>query len=63
MRTKFDKRFKQDYDRIFRKNPESANLFLLLSELAGKKGKVLTDEAELARLMAKRFQNPRTYQL
>lgn len=63
MNLKVNRQFKKDYDRIFRQDPETANLFLLLCEIADKKGKVLTDEAELVRLMAERFSNPGEYQL
>ena len=38
-------------------------MMLLLCELADEKGLVKTDEAELARLMAARFDDPRAYQL
>jgi len=57
------RRFSCDYDRLFRKNPAAANVFLLLAELADEKGQVVTDERELQRLMAVRFENPRAYQL
>lgn len=58
-----NKRVRKDYNRIFRKNPEAANLFLLLCELSYKEGRVITDESELARLMAKRFSDPAKYAL
>jgi hypothetical protein len=58
-----NRKFKRDYDRLFRKDPPAANVFLLLCELADERGQVKTDEAELARLMAARFENPRAYQL
>lgn len=54
---------KREYDRIFKKSPEAANLFLLLTELADEKGQVRTDEKELAELMAARFEDSRAYQL
>ena len=57
------RRFKRDYDRIFKRNPEAANLFLMLAEMADEQGQVVTDEAELARLMGARFEDPRAYQL
>lgn len=63
MKPKLNKRFKRDYDRIFRKDPESANLFLLLFELSNERGEVVTDERELARLFKARFEDPREYQL
>ncbi|MBW1697845.1 MAG: hypothetical protein JRH18_19955 [Deltaproteobacteria bacterium] len=59
-----NKRFRKKYDEIFRKNPEAANLFLLLCELADKKGQVIIrDEEELADLMVARFEDPEEYQL
>lgn len=58
-----NRRFKQDYDRVFQKDPESANLFLLLFELANERGEVVADERELARLFNARFKNPREYAL
>lgn len=58
-----NRRFKLDYNRIFRKNPEAANLLLLLCELADERGRVATDEDELARLMEERFDDPSGYQL
>ncbi|MDA3898368.1 MAG: hypothetical protein PF482_19705 [Desulfobacteraceae bacterium] len=58
-----NRKFKKDYDRIFRENPEAANLFLLLAELADESGQVVTDEADFIRLMAARFNDPEAYQL
>lgn len=63
MKFKANKRFKRDYDRIFKKDPEAANLFLLLCELADKNGRVLIDEVDLGRLIAARFKNARERQL
>lgn len=57
------RKFKRHYDRIFRKDPAAANLFLLIAELADDKGQVVTDEWELQGLMAVRFEDPRSYQL
>lgn len=56
-----NKKIKKNYDRIFQTNPEAANLFLLLCELADKRGRVIASEAELASLMAERFPDPREY--
>lgn len=58
-----NRKFKRQYDRIFRKDPGAANLFLLLSELADERGQVVTDEKQLAELMAERFEDFREYQL
>jgi hypothetical protein len=59
--------FRRDYDRIFRKDPAAANVFLLLCELADEKGQVRFEtsfpEAEIQRLMTAKFNDPRAYQL
>ena len=59
--------FQRQYDRLFRDSPQKANLFLLICELADKKGRVKFDtpfpEIEIQRLMAARFNDPRAYQL
>lgn len=60
---KYSKKFKRDYDRAFRSDPLAANLLLLITELADSKGQVITDPAELALLMAARFDDPGAYQL
>lgn len=60
------RRFRCDYDRLFRRDPLAANVLLLLAEIADERGRVHFDgapEAELARLMAVRFADPRAYQL
>ena len=56
-------RFKRDYDKIFKTDPFAANLYLLLCELADKRGTVKTDEQELVELMAVRFEDPGKYAL
>lgn len=60
------KRFRRDYDRLFERKPEAANLMLLLAEKADKSGNILLlmpPGAELAKLMAVRFDDPRAYAL
>ena len=57
------RKLKKKYDQLFKKKPEAANLFLLLTELADNKGQVVTNEKELAVLMAARFEDPRRYSL
>ena len=57
------RKFKRDYDKLFRHDPLAANMMLHLCELADERGQVKTDEVELARLMAARFSDPRAYQL
>ena len=58
-----NRKFRRDYDRLFRKEPGAANLFLLLCELADEAGTVAATEAELAFLLAARFEDPEAYQL
>ena len=58
-----NRKFRKDYDRLFRKDPQAANLFLLLAEIADERGQVETDPAELTELMAARFEDPRRYAL
>ena len=61
--TQNSKAFRRDYDRLFKKNPEAANMLLLLCEIADERGQVETNEEELAVLMGARFNDPRAYQL
>lgn len=64
MTFKPNKKFKRDYNRLFKQGPIGANLFLLLCELADEKGQVvIQNEEELAGLMAVRFEDPEEYQL
>ena len=62
-----NRKFKHDYDRIYRKDPVAANVFLLLAELVDGKGQIKFDspcpEAEIQRLMIARFDDPRAYQM
>ncbi len=62
-----NRKFRRDYDSIFRKDPAAANVFLLLAELADENGRVVfntpTPESEIARLMTARFNDCRAYQL
>ena len=58
-----NRKFKRDYDRIFKKDPMAANGLLLLCELADEKGQVKTSPEELAELMAARFEDPMEYAL
>lgn len=57
------RKFRKDYDRLFKKDPLGANTFLLICELADKKGQVMINEQELADLMAARFEDPEEYAL
>lgn len=65
MKFKPNRHFRRDYKKIFRRSPEAANLLLLLCELADEQGRVHLGpdpEAELAQLMAARFENPAAFQ-
>lgn len=58
--------FRRDYDRLYKKDPAAANVFLLLAELADEKGQIIfgpCPEAEIQQLMAARFDDWRAYQL
>jgi len=61
------RKFRKEYDRIFKDDPEAANVLLLLCELANERGEILLEtpfpEAELQRLIAARFDDPKGYQL
>ena len=62
-----NRKCRRDYDRLFRKDPAAANVFLLLAEIADAKGAVKFETPfpaeEIQRLMTARFANPRAYQL
>jgi len=63
MKFKPNRKFRKQYEKIFRRDPAAANLFLLLAELAGDGGQVVTDERQLAKLMVERFKDLREYAL
>lgn len=58
-----NKKFKKDYDRLFKQDPIAANTFLLVCELADEKGQAKTSPEELAILFAARFEDPEEYVL
>lgn len=59
-----NRKFRQKYKKLFRKDPLAANTFLLLAELADEKGQVaLIDEDELADLLMVRFEDPRGWSI
>ena len=65
-----NRRFKKQYDKLFKQDPIGANVFLLLAELANDKGQVKivgTTEEEIAkeiqRLLMARFNDPEEYAL
>ncbi len=57
-----NKHFRKKYDALFRLDPLTANVFLLLAELADENGEVKIDDSELLRLAVARFEDPRRYQ-
>lgn len=63
MTFKPDRKFHNDYDRLYKKDPMGANMFLLLCEIADENGQVMTNEAEIAELMVVRFNDPEEYAL
>ena len=70
MTFKPNRKFKQEYNRLFRKDPLAANTFLLLAELADEKGQVkiqglseMEIAEEISKLMAARFNDLTEYQL
>ena len=58
-----NRKFRREYNRLFREDPLGANTFLLLCELADDNGQVETSAQEIAILMAARFEDPEAYQL
>jgi hypothetical protein len=63
---KSNRAFKRKYTAIFQKDPVWANMLLLLCEMADRDGKVIIPdppEEHLLELMAKRFNDPRGWQL
>jgi hypothetical protein len=58
-----NRNFKKKYDWLYKKDPLAANTFLLICELADERGQVVTDEKEIAELMAARFEDSREYAL
>ena len=63
MSFKPNRKFKKDYDRLFKQDPLAANTFLLVCELADERGRVETSPEELAILFAARFEDPEEYVL
>lgn len=63
MTPKTNRKLRRDYNRLFRKDPAAANLFLLLYELADENGTIRVTEAEICSLMSSRFNDPKAYQL
>jgi hypothetical protein len=70
MTFKPNRKFKKEYDKIFKRDPLAANTFLLLAELADDKGQVKiqgSNEQEIAgeiqKLLIVRFSDLREYAL
>ena len=70
MTFKPNRKFKKEYDKIFKRDPLAANTFLLLCELANEKGQVRlpgTSEGEVGeevqKLLIARFNDPEEYAL
>ena len=56
--------FRRKYRKLFNLDPVQANLFLLMCELADENGQVVvTDEREIAELIAARFEDPTEWAL
>jgi hypothetical protein len=53
-----NREFRRQYNRLFKRDPMTANLFLLLAELADDRGQVATNDDELSILMGIRFEDP-----
>ncbi len=66
---KYNKAFRKDYKKLFKKDPISANMMLLFMDMADKNGRVIIDGNEeeqatqISNLMNSRFNDPTEYQL
>ncbi len=58
-----NRKFKKQYDRLFKNDPLIANTFLLICELADEKGQIVIQDEKLTRLFSARFDNPNEYAL
>lgn len=58
-----NRKFKQKYNRLFIQDPMAANTFLLLCELADRRGQVETSAEEIAIMLSARFEDPEAYQI
>jgi len=65
-----NKRFRKDYNKLFKQDPLAANTLLLLAELANEKGQIVIEGSnelevaeEIQRLLIARFNNPEEYAL
>jgi len=53
-----NRKFRRNYNKLFKRDPLAANTLLLLCEMADEKGRVETDPMEIAQLLAVRFEDP-----
>lgn len=53
-----NRRFRRKYDKLFKQVPLAANTLLLICEISDEGGQVVTNEEELAQLLAIRFEDP-----
>ena len=63
-----NKKFKKDYDKLFKKDPLQANMLLLMCELANENGEVIFPKnidctKEIGKLMKIRFSDVEEYAL
>jgi hypothetical protein len=64
-----NKEFRKKYQKIFKKDPLAANIFLLLCELSGPEGKLLLPldraaiDKEIESLLFSRFEDPWGWQI
>ena len=64
MAFKPNRKFKRVYNQIFKEDPFSANLLLLLCELADGDGRVeFAEDDDLVKLIKARFSDPEEYAL
>jgi len=57
-----NKHFIEDYNKLYKKSPEAANLLLLLCEIADENGRVYASEEQIGMLMVCRFNDPSEHQ-
>lgn len=65
-----NRKFRKEYDKLFKKDPMGANIFLLLAELADSKGRVIIEASneqemaeEIQKLLVARFNDPSEHAL
>lgn len=67
MQQNFNRKFRRDYDKIFKTDPIAANIFLVLAELSDINGQILFDTAtmpaDIDKLLSARFNDCSAYNL